>query len=211
MIGYVLAYFPLRFLPSRSELDQMSLARGQQVSFLRRVVAFLYDSVICLLLGALVLAISCLPGAGVIRSYLYLLPLVWMAYFMLCPILPGHGTVGHRLTRLKLVTPDGRPPRWYQHLVRYASLFLVLCWAPYLLNRLVSHLAQTGYLNDLAALVAWGALNSSFLFLLLFEAVRMAMRKPLFHERLSRTRLASTITPPPPSSPYLDSPETGGI
>lgn len=201
MLGYILAYVPMRFLPSRSELDQMSLVRGQQVSFLRRVVAFLYDCVICILLAAVAWAISCLPGAGIIRKYLYLLPLVWMAYFILCPILPGNGTVGHRLTRLKLVTPTGQPPKWYQHLVRYSSLFLVLFWAPCLLNHVISHLAQVGYLNALAALVAWGTLNGGFLFLLLFEALRMAMRKPLVHERLSRTRLASTINPITPISP----------
>lgn len=196
MIGYALAVIPLRLLPSRSELDQMSLARGQQVSFLRRVVAFLYDCVVGLLLGALALAVSCLPGAGIVRQHLDLLPLVWMAYFILCPVLPGHGTVGHRLTRLRLVTPTGQPPRWYQYFLRYASLFLVLYWAPWLLNRLVSRLAQAGYLNALAALVAWGVLNGGLLFLLLFEAIRMAMRKPLFHERLSRTQLASTIAVP---------------
>ena len=49
--------------------------------------------------------------------------------------------------------------------------------------------------------VAGGALVGGYLFCLLFEAVRMAVHKPLFYERLSRTRIESTIEAGPPASP----------
>ena len=40
--------------------------------------------------------------------------------------------------------------------------------------------------------MAYGLVDGGYLFMLLFEAVRMAMRKPLFYERISRTKLVST-------------------
>ena len=56
----------------------------------------------------------------------------------------------------------------------------------------VSNLAAAGTLSELASLVAYGLVDGGYLFMLLFEAVRMAMRKPLFYERISRTKLVST-------------------
>ena len=209
MIGYALAVIPMHLLPSRAELDQVSLIRAQQVSFLRRGVAFLYDAAVGALLTGLLLLLSLLPGAQILRQYPALPFVVWMLYFMLCPLFPGHGTLGHRMTRLKLVTPDGQPPRWYQAPLRYLSLFAVLFWAPWGLNLLVAHLTRNGTLTPLAMLVAFGVCNGSVLFLFLLEGARMAARKPLFHERLSRTRLVSTVTPP--AEPRLDSPPAGGI
>ena len=49
--------------------------------------------------------------------------------------------------------------------------------------------------------MAGGALVGGYLFCLLFEAVRMAVHKPLFYERLSRTRVVSTIPPEDPDEP----------
>lgn len=209
MIGYALAVIPMHLLPSRAELDQVSLIRAQQVSFLRRGVAFLYDAAVGALLTGLLLLLSLFPGAQILRQYPALPFVVWMLYFMLCPLFPGHGTLGHRMTRLKLVTPDGQPPRWYQAPLRYLSLFAVLFWAPWGLNLLVARLTRNGTLTPLAMLVAFGVCNGSVLFLFLLEGARMAARKPLFHERLSRTRLVSTVTPP--AEPRLDSPPAGGI
>ena len=43
------------------------------------------------------------------------------------------------------------------------------------------------------ALILLGVVDGGYLFGLLFELIRAAMRRPLFYERLSRTRLVSTL------------------
>ena len=48
LVGYALAGPIARMLPSREALDQISLARGRQVSLLRRMLALFYDTVISL-------------------------------------------------------------------------------------------------------------------------------------------------------------------
>lgn len=198
MIGYLLGYFPVRFLPTREELDQDSFARGRQVSLPRRLLAFLYDTGVCLVLGA-IWAITCAGldiGQG-LGAHAY--QILWMAYFMLCPVLFRGQTVGHCLTRLKLVTQTGARPRWYQMMARYALLYAGFYWLAYLLARLILLLEEWGALTGLAALVARGLLTGGWLFLLLFELVRLIMRRPLFYERWSGTYLASAI--PAPGAP----------
>lgn len=50
-----------RFLPSRNEIDRASFVRGHQVSFLRRLVALVYDAVAAAVLsGVLILALAAL-------------------------------------------------------------------------------------------------------------------------------------------------------
>lgn len=43
VIGYLLAFIPLKFLPTRKEIDQSSLVKGQKVSILRRTFSFGID------------------------------------------------------------------------------------------------------------------------------------------------------------------------
>ena len=197
-ILYLLGGLAARFLPSRNEIDRASFVRGHQVSFLRRLVALVYDAVAAAVLsGVLILALAALSLPVHIASA----GLLAMVYFMFVPVLSRGQTMGHRLTRLRVVTAEGERSRWYQYILRYGSLFAVLYWLPWLLNLAIIFLRDQGILNDLTALVAGGALVGGYLFCLLFEAVRMAVHKPLFYERLSRTRVVSTIPPEDPDEP----------
>ena len=198
MAGYLFGGLAGRFLPTREEIDRASFARGHQVSFLRRLVALLYDSVAVAVLGvALTLALAALS----VPLHISATGLLAMGYLILAPMLSGGQTIGHRLTRLRVVTAEGERPRWYQYILRYGSLFAVLHWLPWLLDLAVDALRDRGVLTGLAALVAAGALAGGYLFLLLFEAIRMAVHRPLFYERLSHTRVVSTIQAEDPADP----------
>ncbi len=189
MAGFALARAALKFLPSREELDRESFMRGRRVSLLRRIVAFIYDEVACAILFIVVFLIWT-ANFGTMSVWVY--ALIWLAYFALCPIILRGQTIGHRLTRLRIVSSSGERAHWYQYALRYALLLAVLVIVPVLVNVAVSNLAAAGTLSELASLVAYGLVDGGYLFMLLFEAVRMAMRKPLFYERISRTKLVST-------------------
>ena len=189
MAGFALARAALKFLPSREELDRESFVRGRRVSLLRRIVAFIYDEVAYAILFIVVFLIWT-ANFGTMSVWVY--ALIWLAYFALCPIILRGQTIGHRLTRLRIVSSSGERAHWYQYALRYALLLAVLVIVPVLVNVAVSNLAAAGTLSELASLVAYGLVDGGYLFMLLFEAVRMAMRKPLFYERISRTKLVST-------------------
>ena len=190
MVGFALAGIASHFLPSREELDRESFIRGRKVSLLRRIVAFLYDGVIYAILAA----VAFMLGAnwfGGLPSWGY--ALLAVAYFTLCPALLRGQTIGHRLTKLRVVRMSGGRASWYQYALRYTLLIALLAGLPVALNVLVSTMADIGLIGGVAAVIAYGLVNGGYLFLLLFEAVRMAMRRELFYERWSRTKLASTV------------------
>ena len=190
MIGFVLARIAMRFLPSREELDRESFVRGRRVSLLRRIVAFIYDEIAYAVLFIVVFLIST-ANFGTMSVWVY--ALIWLAYFALCPIVLRGQTIGHRLTKLRIVSFSGGKARWYQYALRYTLLFVLLVIAPVVLNWSISFLAGRGLLGELASVLAYGIVDGGYLFLLLFEAARMAMRRQLFYERWSKTKLISTV------------------
>ena len=190
MIGFVLARIAMRFLPSREELDRESFVRGRRVSLLRRIVAFIYDEIAYAVLFIVVFLIWT-ANFGTMSVWVY--ALIWLAYFALCPIVLRGQTIGHRLTKLRIVSFSGGKARWYQYALRYTLLFVLLVIAPVVLNWSISLLAGRGLLGELAAVLAYGIVDGGYLFLLLFEAARMAMRRQLFYERWSKTKLISTV------------------
>lgn len=190
MIGFVLARIAMRFLPSREELDRESFVRGRRVSLLRRIVAFIYDEIayaVLFIVGFLIWT----ANFGTMSVWVY--ALIWLAYFALCPIVLRGQTIGHRLTKLRIVSSGGGRVHWYQYALRYTLLFVLLVAAPVALNWSISFLAGRGLLGELASVLAYGIVDGGYLFLLLFEAARMAMRRQLFYERWSKTKLISTV------------------
>ncbi len=190
MIGFVLARIAMRFLPSREELDRESFVRGRRVSLLRRIVAFIYDEIAYAVLFIVVFLIWT-ANFGTMSVWVY--ALIWLAYFALCPIVLRGQTIGHRLTKLRIVSFSGGKAHWYQYALRYTLLFVLLVAAPVVLNWSISFLAGRGLLGELASVLAYGIVDGGYLFLLLFEAARMAMRRQLFYERWSKTKLISTV------------------
>lgn len=191
MIGFVLARIAMRFLPSREELDRESFVRGRRVSLLRRIVAFIYDEIAYAVLFIVVFLIWT-ANFGTMSVWVY--ALIWLAYFALCPIALRGQTIGHRLTKLRIVSFSGvGRAHWYQYALRYTLLFVLLVAAPVVLNWSISFLAGRGLLGEPAAVLAYGIVDGGYLFLLLFEAARMAMRRQLFYERWSKTKLISTV------------------
>lgn len=190
MIGFVLARIAMRFLPSREELDRESFVRGRRVSLLRRIVAFIYDEIAYAVLFIVVFLIW-MANFGTMSVWVY--ALIWLAYFALCPIVLRGQTIGHRLTKLRIVSSGGGRVHWYQYALRYTLLFVLLVIAPVVLNWSISFLAGRGLLGELASVLAYGIVDGGYLFLLLFEAARMAMRRQLFYERWSKTKLISTV------------------
>ena len=190
MIGFVLARIAMRFLPSREELDRESFVRGRRISLLRRIVAFIYDEIAYAVLFIVVFLIWT-ANFGTMSIWIY--ALIWLAYFALCPIVLRGQTIGHRLTKLRIVSSGGGRVHWYQYALRYTLLFVLLVIAPVVLNWSISFLAGRGLLGELASVLAYGIVDGGYLFLLLFEAARMAMRRQLFYERWSKTKLISTV------------------
>ena len=190
MIGFALAKPVGHLLPTRQELDTVSFQRGASISFTRRVFAFLADMT-CLTFASGILAVV-VVSFGITLSIRWM-PVLFLLYFGLLPAFCHGQTPGKRLTRMKIVQVNGNAAHWYQYFLRYGLLIAGLVGVPYWLNRLLFVLMDTLRLRELASLVLHGLLIGGYLFWLFFAGIRMALHKPLFYERWSRTKLASTV------------------
>lgn len=190
MIGFALAGPVSRLLPTRQELDTVSFQRGASISFTRRVFSFLADMA-CLIFASCILAVF-VVSFGITLSIQWL-PVLFLLYFGLLPAFCHGQTPGKRLTRMKIVQANSDTAHWYQYFLRYGLLITGLVGVPYWLNRLLFILMNVLHLDSLASLVLHGLLVGGYLFWLFFAGIRMALHKPLFYERWSRTKLISTV------------------
>lgn len=192
-LGGTLGYFAIRpflgVLPSQAELDRRSFRLGAQVSLVRRLFAFFAD--------CLCLAVLSLPGEallGLLRvPASWRVPVLLLAYFGLLPLALHGQTFGKRLMKIRIVSTADGPVRWYQYPLRTAPLFAVLVLLPQLISALLSAATASHALIQGAALILRGLVSACYAFYLLFAGIMMAMHKPLFYERLSRTQLVSTL------------------
>lgn len=85
-LGYFLIGCVIKYLPKRSDIDKMSIKAGENVSGLRRVVIFLLDIIIYLLISGLFFK-------NLLSSFI--------VYYIFIPQI-FHGTIGTRFLKVKL-------------------------------------------------------------------------------------------------------------
>lgn len=195
VVGYLLAGPLTKLLPSRADIDQASYRRSQKVSLLRRLVALFCDLIAMMIIAGLVgIGMNLLgvrtPDLGVLAST----GLILIGYFGVLPSLMNSQTIGHKLTRLQVARVRGGPARWYQHVGRIICVGLVFIAIPVGLVYGVLYMLQIGYVSGEGAVVLCLAIAVAYVFIILLELVRAAIRRPLFYERWTDTRLISTTS-----------------
>ena len=195
VVGYLLAGPLTKLLPSRADIDQASYRRSQKVSLLRRLVALFCDLIAMMIIAGLVgIGMNLLgvhtPDLGVLAST----GLILIGYFGVLPSLMNSQTIGHKLTRLQVARIRGGPARWYQHVGRIICVGLVFIVIPVGLVYGVLYMLQIGYVSGEGAVVLCLAIAVAYVFIILLELVRAAIRRPLFYERWTDTRLISTTS-----------------
>lgn len=93
MLGYAVSGLLTRFLPSRQKIDEEAIKTGTKVSGLRRVTTFFIDFTLCLTLAL---------SLNVFIKNNYVVPAVFLMYFVLFPCLFNGKTVGSGFLRWRL-------------------------------------------------------------------------------------------------------------
>lgn len=193
IVGYWVAGKLARLLPSRADINQASYRRSQKVSLLRRLVAMICDLVAMVVLAGIVgvglniLGINT-PDLDALTS----IGLIIVGYFGILPSFMNSQTIGQKLTRLQVARVRGGPARWYQHIGRLLSVGLVFVLIPTLLLGAIYYMMRIDYVSSEGALVLSLAVAAFYAFLILLELIRAAIRRPLFYERWTDTRVIST-------------------
>lgn len=187
--GYLCAPALMRLLPSRENMDRASLRRGQEISLPRRLLALGFDLILIFVINCILYAL--VPGEWTKDSRLFLL--LAFLYYTLVPGLTGGRTLGKVILRMRIAGTDGARPGLYQYALRCGSLLVFLFAVPPLLSLLLTGLSSVGLLPDLARVLLSLCTFLGWFSYLLWTALLAVRHRPLFYERLSRTRNVSTV------------------
>lgn len=189
ILGYALMQPFMKVLPSRDEIDAASYRRGKDVSLPRRMTSFVLDSTLIFIASTLLRMLFPIFPIAIAYPFVYLYPL----YFTLCCVFNKGVTLGKYITKTKVESTSGKAIRYYQYIIRYGILYTLLAIIPSILYQLL--LTQYN-LNkmDLNVFFLLSALIAIAIIIYLgFAMIEIATNKNLFYERLSKTKIISTI------------------
>lgn len=101
--------------------------------------------------------------------------------------------MANTLTETKIAAISRQNAAWYQHVIRGVSIFLGLYGIPRLVYEFLDFCARYHVITEYGTLFLSGLFAAGYCFYFVFAAVMMALHKPLFYEKMSRTRVISTV------------------
>ena len=190
MLGFFFVGFFLKVLPSREEMDKLSFRRGVQVSFLRRLFSFGFDTFFFVIMS--------FATAFLARAYDFN-PKFWWGYIMLFvyfgifPIFFKGSTFGMMITSTRISSVTGQKAYWYQYIIRFLSLEFIILWFPIQLNDFLISLAESGDLTESASVILHLIIYGTYAIYIFYAMLMIVLHKQLFYERLSKTQIVSTV------------------
>ena len=182
IIGYLLEPLISSILPSREKIDEKSYNKGFKIGILRRGIAFLID------LFFIYLLITFLPF-GKMLNYCFSVIL----YFIGISIINKGKTFGKMLVSIKVV--DGiKDCKWYQYVIRYFILYIILLPLPIYINNLLINL-NTLPIN-LLIMTILEILFLSILWLIFVIEIIFTIfdgDKEIIYDRIAHTKIVSSI------------------
>jgi putative membrane protein len=195
VLGFTLANLLAKFLPTREEIDLKSYDRSKKISFLRRLVALVFDAV-----GTVAFLLIIAPVIlKFLRIYFSLLSTLIsvLLYLTLSTVIFRGYTFGFFMTNLKVKMVNENAStsvfnKALHYFIRYAAFFLQFVLVPAIPYFLIQILRFSDLIDDdaTAALVIAHIISCFIYFLVL--SIFIAIRKPLFYEKISKTELIST-------------------
>lgn len=192
MIGFWISPLVSKLLPSKERLDETSYARGKEISFLRRLIAFLCDLCFSTFL-TVVLSIA----FSETKFFPFLRYSSLVFFFVIVPILWKGKTFGKMIVKMKMVNLDEKEASWYQYFIKYIFLFLLLVGNYQILSLLFDwFLTAYWYYQVLLGVTITLLLVLELLFYCQIIRSMFSKRHFLIYEKVSHLKNQSTIKIP---------------
>ena len=191
VIGYIIAFIPLKILPTRKEIDENSIEKGMRVSFLKRMVSFAIDFIIysVFLFIALYLTHHYLEEWPLVFSIIFIL---WsLFYYVALPSILKGKTLCMKFFHLEFTS--SKKVTWYRIFAYY--FWMIACYVlfPLFLMFLGYSLYYKQYITRVFFeyfIIVVGALTLMMYFIALLERI---FKMPLIYERISHIEIKSSI------------------
>lgn len=198
VFGYFLAPLAEKIFPNREEIDDLSYEKGQKVTLVRRLVAFLVDWTLIQLFTFIISLFFSFKWTASFSYQIISEVLQVFLYFMVLPVLLKGETFGKKLVKIKVVQENGKKASFRHFFKRYFwlyGIFLSLSWGAnyfnqqFNLNNSQERFSQltTVYLG----LFFFFFVMQGVLFLVLL--IERLSHHPFYYERLSKTKEINNI------------------
>lgn len=195
LLGFLLAGALIKFLPTRAEIDQKSYDRSQKISLLRRFIAMFFDivasAIFSFTIGTILIKFFNFNNAIPISLLMVVL------FLSLIATITDGRTPGFFMTNIKIiiskeVKQKNSFKRFLHYFIRFAVFILQYILAPYLILLFIHFLIDQGIITGDAIAIIVISFTLIYLLYLFISSIIVAIKKPLFYERLSKTSLINT-------------------
>ena len=114
------------FLPTQKELESISYKKGEKVTLLRRIFAFLIDIFFITIINVIV---SILLYSS--KAFFYSGLISILIYYICVPLIGNGKTIGKKILRIDITSINGNK-KWYLIFIRYMILILFILY-PYII------------------------------------------------------------------------------
>ena len=195
LLGFLLAGALIKFLPTRAEIDQKSYDRSQKISLLRRFIAMFFDivasAIFSFTIGTILIKFFNFNNAIPISLLMVVL------FLSLIATITDGRTPGFFMTNIKIIiSKDAKRKnsfnRFFHYFIRFAAFILQYILAPYLILLFIHFLIDQEIITGDAIAIIVISFTLIYLLYLFISSIIVAIKKPLFYERLSKTSLINT-------------------
>lgn len=195
LLGFLLAGALIKFLPTRAEIDQKSYDRSQKISLLRRFIAMFFDivasAIFSFTIGTILIKFFNFNNAIPISLLMVVL------FLSLIATITDGRTPGFFMTNIKIiiskeVKQKNSFKRFLHYFIRFAVFILQYILAPYLILLFIHFLIDQEIISGDAIAIIVISFTLIYLLYLFISSIIVAIKKPLFYERLSKTSLKNT-------------------
>ena len=195
LLGFLLAGALIKFLPTRAEIDQKSYDRSQKISLLRRFITMFFDivasAIFSFTIGTILIKFFNFNNAIPISLLMVVL------FLSLIATITDGRTPGFFMTNIKIiiskeVKQKNSFKRFLHYFIRFAVFILQYILAPYLILLFIHFLIDQEIITGDAIAIIVISFTLIYLLYLFISSIIVAIKKPLFYERLSKTSLINT-------------------
>ena len=195
LLGFLLAGALIKFLPTRAEIDQKSYDRSQKISLLRRFIAMFFD-IVASAISSFTIGTILIKFFNFNNAIPISLLMVVLFLSLIATITDGR-TPGFFMTNIKIiiskeVKQKNSFKRFLHYFIRFAVFILQYILAPYLILLFIHFLIDQEIITGDAIAIIVISFTLIYLLYLFISSIIVAIKKPLFYERLSKTSLINT-------------------
>lgn len=189
--GYLCAPPVINLLPAREELEKKSRIRGRNVSGLRRTTALLLDIFLYSAASSILDLILGIIGIGHRITWI----ISFLVYYIAIPYLLHGSTLGEKFLNLKIVSVSNS--KLFIKLVLRVGIFILsYITVPALLVKCAMAIRLLPISQNVQILVACTLAAMAICYYLCIGVKYLFTNRPMLYEKLSQTRMISTIQVP---------------